>query len=259
MTTNATLAPAIETGPTTVRPRQAAIIAGISYVALFALAIFGNFVVREGLVVGGDAELTASNIAESEALFRLGLVSFLIIFLLDVVVAWALHLVFRPMDHTISQLAAWFRIVYTVMLGVAIIFFFQALQLLSGASFLRALDEAQLQAQALVALETFNSTWLIGLTAFGLHLILLGYLIVRHGVASNYLGWVLMTAGAAYIIDTMAHGLLANYADYATPLTVMVAVPSVVAEGWFGLWLLFRAGRPQTEAEAGRRDSSQAP
>ena len=38
--------------------RTAARIAGISYVALFALAIFANFFVREGLVVGGDAAAT---------------------------------------------------------------------------------------------------------------------------------------------------------------------------------------------------------
>ena len=53
----------------------------------------------------------------------------------------------------------------------------------------------------------------------------------------------MIAAGTAYIIDTTAHTVLADYAEYADAFLVMVAVPSVVAEGWFGLWLLSRARR----------------
>ena len=48
--------------------RRAARFAGVSYVALFALAFFANFFVRERLVVGGDAAATFSNIAEAKRL-----------------------------------------------------------------------------------------------------------------------------------------------------------------------------------------------
>jgi len=79
-------------------PRTAAKIAGVGYVILFALGVFANFFVREGLVVTGDARMTAANLAESEGLFRLGMVSFLVIFLVDVIVAWGLYIVFRRAD-----------------------------------------------------------------------------------------------------------------------------------------------------------------
>ncbi len=223
--------------------RTAAIVAGVGYVALFALAIFANFFVREGLIVTDDAAATAANIVESEGLFRLGMVAFAIIFLLDVVVAWALHLVFRPASPDLSLVAAWSRIVYTVFLGVALIFFFQALQLLGGADFLDTFSPEQLDAQALIALDTFNSTWLIGLSAFGLHLLILGGVVLRTRLAPRALGVILLVAGAAYVIDTAAHIILADYADYETAITTMVIVPAVLAEGWFGLWLLLRAGR----------------
>ena len=228
-------------------PRTAAIIAGIGYVILFVFAVFANFVVREGLVVTDDAQATATNIAESEGLFRLGMASFLVILLVDVVVAWALYIVLRRADRDVSLVAAWFRLVYTVFLGVALIYFFQALQFLSGSGFLESFDTAQREAQALVALDTFNSAWLIGLAAFGVHLITLGGLILRSGAAPKALGWVLTVAGAAYVIDTVAHSLLGNYTDYETAFIIMVAVPSVIAEGWMGLWLLFRAGKGVNE------------
>ena len=223
-------------------PRRAALIAGIGYVALFALAIFANFFVREGLIVAADPAATAANIGESEGLFRLGLVAFMVIFLLDVVVAWALYILFRGVNRDLSLVTAWFRLVYTVFLGVALIYFFQALQFLGQADVLAAFDADQLQAQALVALDTFNSTWLIGLVAFGAHLILLGYLVARSGYGPKVMGYLMMAAGTAYMVDTFAHSLLSNYADYAGLLLAVVAVPSIIAEGWFGLWLLVRGG-----------------
>ncbi|MEM7340543.1 MAG: DUF4386 domain-containing protein [Actinomycetota bacterium] len=237
---------ALEPPPTEVSPRTAAVVAGVSYVVLFALGILANFVVREGLVVADDAATTAANLAESEGLFRLGMLAFLVIFVLDIVVAWALHVVFRSTNHDLSLVAAWSRLIYTAFLGVAIVFFFQALQLLGGSSFLDAFTTEQLHAQALVALDTFNSTWLIGLVAFGLHLVLLGWIIIRSGVAPRALGVVLVVAGVAYMADTTAHTMLNNYADYEAIFVTMVAIPAVVAEGWFGLWLLLRAGRSRS-------------
>ncbi|MEL7156429.1 MAG: DUF4386 domain-containing protein, partial [Actinomycetota bacterium] len=146
--------------------QQAAGIAGVGYVLLFGLAIFANFFVREGLVVADDASATAANIAESETLFRVGLAAFLAIFLIDIVVAWALHLVFRAQHHDWSLVAAWSRLVYTVFLGVAAIFFFQALSFYDNAAVADVIGVAERNAHALVGLELFNSTWLIGLAAF---------------------------------------------------------------------------------------------
>ena len=228
--------------------RPYALVAGIGYAVLFFLAIFANFFVREGMIVAGDAVQTAENIRGAEPLFRLGLVSFLAVFLIDVAVAWGLYVLFGVVDRNLSLLAAWFRVVYTVFLGVALIFFFRALQLLGGAGFLSAFSDDQLGALALAALDSFNSAWLIGLTAFGVHLVFIGALIIRSGRAPKVLGWFLIASGLAYVLDTTAHSLLADYERYATLLLVIVAAPSIVAEGWFGLWLLLRGGRPGEKA-----------
>ena len=224
-------------------PRRAAVIAGIGYAALFVLAIFANFFVREGLVVAGDASATFENIAESETLFRVGMAAFLVIFLLDVVVAWALHIVFRTVDQATSLLAAWFRIVYTVFLGVAAVFMFAAAQLVSDSAVRDGFTSEQLATPVSLLMDAFNYTWLIGLAAFGVHLAILGVMILRSHIASRALGVVLVAAGAAYVVDTFAHALLSNYADYADAFVAVVAVIAVVAEFAFMAWLLFRSGR----------------
>ncbi len=217
--------------------RRAARIAGVSYLALFVLAIFANFGVREGLVEPGDAVGTVANISGSIGLFRLGVAAFVAIFVLDVVISWALHVVFRDIQHDVSLAAAWFRLIYTALLGVGIVSMFQVLDLLGGDS-LAFLTTEQTNAQTMIELARFESAWLIGLVAFGIHVAMVGVLVLRSGLVARALGYLLIAAGLAYVIDTLAHGLLADYQAVADVLLVAVALPSMIGEGWLGLWLL---------------------
>lgn len=228
---------------TEITPRRAALIAGAGYVVIFVLAVFANFVVLGGLVETDDARATTQNIIESEGLFRAGLVAFTVVFAVDVVVAWALYIVFRSLGRDLSLLTAWFRLVYTVFLGVALICSFVALRFVSSDEVRSAFEPGQIDAHVLVAVDAFNYSWLIGLVCFGVHLILVGYLIVVSGWTARALGIVLMVAGAAYIADTLARALISDYADVETLFLAIVAIPSVVGELWFTLWLLMRGGR----------------
>ena len=231
-----------------VTPRRASLIAGIGYLIIFVAAIFANFIVLGGMVVEEDAATTVANITDNEAMFRFGLIAFLVVFVADVVIAWALWILFKDVSRELSRLTAWMRLVYTVFLGVALIFFFTVLELLSGAGWLGAFGQDQLEAQVMLALDAFDAAWLIGLAAFGVHLILLATMMLRGSAAPRALGILLGIAGAAYIVDTAAHGLVADYADYADVFLAIVAVPSVVGELWFTFWLLLRGGAERVPA-----------
>ncbi len=219
-------------------PHRAARIAGVSYIMIYALAIFANFMVVEAMVVSDDAAATVANITESIGMFRFGLVAFLVVFLLDVVVAWALHVVFRKVNRDVSLVTAWFRLTYTMFLGAGLVYFFEVVQMLGNADYIAALSTEQVHAEVMVALGSFEATWLIGLAAFGIHLILLGRLALLSGWVPRLMVWLLMAAGVAYVVDTAAHGLLSDYESYASLFLAIVAVPSMIGEGWLGLWLL---------------------
>jgi hypothetical protein len=205
---------------------------------MFVLAIFANFVVREGLIEPESAADTVANISESIGLFRIGVFAFIAIFVLDVVIAWALYIVFRDVSPDLSLAAAWFRLVYTVLLGAALVSMLQVLRLVEGES-LGFLTDEQVAAQIMLELTSFESTWLVGLVAFGVHLVILGVLIVRSGLVAKALGYLLIAAGVAYIFDTLAQGMLADYEAVAGVFLLIVALPSMIGEGWLGVWLLF--------------------
>jgi hypothetical protein len=216
-------------------PRRAARIAGVSYIVMFALAIFANLAVNQGVLDPDDPAATVANITGSVGMFRIGVLAFVVIAILDVAIAWALNVVFRHVDHDVSSAAAWFRIAYSAMLGVAAAALFQALQL-AGGTF--GLGTDRVAEQTVVAMSSFHTTWMFGLALFGVHLVLLGRLVARSGFAPKLLGYILTVAGVAYLADTIARVVLPHNEAVAALFLALVALPSMIGEGWFGLWLL---------------------
>lgn len=229
--------------------RTATRVAGIGYAVLFFLAIFANFVVRQGLVDPDDATATVENIVADELLFRSGLAAFVVVFVIDVAIAWGLYVLLRPAGPARSLLAAWFRLTYTVLLGVAATFMFLALQLATDGALASGLDAAERASWTSLAVQAFDYTWLVGLVAFGIHLVLVGRLL-SSTMGARVLGILLTVAGAAYVFDTAAQTLFANYADHEDLFLAIVAVPSVIAEMSFTIWLLRRGWRRDGDDEA---------
>jgi hypothetical protein len=218
-------------------------IAGIGYLIIFITGIFSNFFVLEGLMVPGDAAATTQNITENDALFRTGIVSFIIMVAFDLLLAWALYVLLRPVNKDLSLLSGWLRLVNAAIFGIALFGLVNVLQLVSGDDYLKALEPVGLQAQIMVSLDTFNITWLIGLVFFGFHLLLLGYLIIRSGYIPRIIGYLLIVASAGYLIDSFANFLLPGYRDYEDIFMLIVVIPGVAGELSLTGWLLIKAGK----------------
>jgi hypothetical protein len=199
--------------------RRLSLIAGLSYLIIFFAAIFANFFVIESLV--NDPVLT---IRENHMMVRFGILAFLITVIFDVVVAWALLELYK--DHMLSVLSTLFRMMHAAIMGVAVFALVVSLSLTGSQEILNQT-------------EIFNIIWLIGLFFFGIHLILLGRIIGRPRI----IGIFLVFAGAMYMVDTAAHFALPNYDDYAAIFLALVAIPSIVGEMAFSIWLLVKGGK----------------
>jgi Domain of unknown function (DUF4386) len=169
--------------------RTASLIAGLALALMAVLAVFGNFVAIQSLVTPGDAAKTAIDISNSEALFRWGIASLIVIAVLDVVVAGALLRLFEPVNRSVSITAAWFRVAYAAVYLVAVIQLVFALGLLGDP------NEAQR------AIDAYETIWLVGLILFGVHLLLIGYLAYRSAFMARVFGVLLVVAGLGYIAD----------------------------------------------------------
>ena len=196
-------------------------IAGISYLIIFFAAIFANFLALESIT-----QSPVETVTNNAILVRLGIIAFLITVVFDVVVAWALKKLYK--NHILTGLSTYFRMMHAAIMGVAVF----ALPL--------ALKETTRE-DILFQVDTFNYIWLIGLFFFGIHLILLS----RIASIPLFIKLFLVVAGVMYMVDTAAHFLLSNYAEYATVFLTLVAIPSIFGEMSFAIWLLVKGGKTE--------------
>jgi hypothetical protein len=82
--------------------------------------LFSNGFVHGNLVVQGDASATFDNITSSKMLFKAEIFGWLIILIIDIVVAWAFYIFLEPIHKSLSLLGAWLRLAYAAILGMAI-------------------------------------------------------------------------------------------------------------------------------------------
>jgi len=146
--------------------RKAALVAGSGYLGILVLGLFANFVVLDRIVVRGDAATTARNILGSESLFRMGIVSWLIVLMIDAIVAWALYLFLKPVSASLSLLVAWLRLVFVAIVGSSLVNLYSTLQLLTADTY-EVFEPSQVDALASLLLQPYEYGFNVGFIFFG--------------------------------------------------------------------------------------------
>lgn len=211
--------------------RQAALIAGFGY--LISPVPFAEFYVYPKLVIPGNIEQTAQNIATHGGLFLAAIFCYLITFISDVVIAWALYVLLVPVNRSVSLLTAWFRLVYTVIALFGLLNLVTVFRLLNTPDYLTVFGPGQLHAQVMLLLNSFRYDWSMGLILFGIHLGLLGYLVYRSGYIPRIIGILLAIDGLGWVIDSLRPYLYPN-------AHLRFLFITFFGELFFMLWLLVR-------------------
>ena len=221
--------------------RTYARVAGALYLVIIVCAGFSEGFVRSSLIVPGDAAATAGNILESPGLFRLGFAGDLIAFLADAAVAVLLYVLLKPVSQTMSLLAAAFRLLaHPAIAAVNLLNHFGVLLILGGSEYLTAFQPEQLNAMAMLSLETHRYGYLIGGAFFGVHCGLLAYLVIKSRLFPSVLGVLLYAASFGYLTESFAFFLFPSLEALASSLVVVTAG---IAEVSLCLWLLVKGVR----------------
>jgi hypothetical protein len=112
---------------------------------------------------------------------------------------------------------------------------FLVLLLLSGAGYLTVFAPAQLHALALLLLNAHADVVLIWGLFFGLHLMVLGYLVFQSGYISKVPAVLLMVASLCYLTQGFGNILLPEYKGFFTSIGSLSAVEAALP-----LWLLIK-------------------
>lgn len=146
-------------------------------------------------------------IESAELWLSIGL--FLLVIIIDVIVAWALYRVFMPFSQRGATIAALLRLLY------AFIFFLAVTRLVA------------------VNVRHFDALWDIGLVIFGIHLMVLGVISVKQEESGplRWVGVLLLVAGLGHVFDSVV--ALVGFA-----LGMEASTVTFIGEAALILWLL---------------------
>ena len=227
--------------PGTEPKTKVALAIGFGLLLMAILAPFAQFGVLKTLIVPADAAATTSNIAASLGLFQAAIVAFLIVAILDVVVAWGFYVLLRPVNEGLARLVGSLRVVYAAVFAFALVNLLDAAGLVHSATG-AALQSAQLQAQVAASVAAFDTGWHIALGIFGLHLVGLGALLFRFA-APRLLAILVVLAGIGYLADSLGTMFVPGYG-------LTIGSFTFVGEALLIFWLFWRAARGLRSSEA---------
>ncbi|MEO8528965.1 MAG: DUF4386 family protein [Pseudolysinimonas sp.] len=135
-----------------------------------------------------------------------------VVAILDVIVAVALLRLLAPPHRSIAMTAAGLRVAYAAVLGVA-------------ASRLTVGDRVD-----------FDAIWNVGLLVFGVHLLLIGALLIGMRGVARVVGALVVVAGLGYLIDAVTTVLAPGF-DFRFATFTFVGELALIA------WIFVRGGR----------------
>ncbi len=211
--------------------------AGLLYLLITVAAIVAHIYMPSQLIVPNDAATTVENIQNSQVFFRIGGVgSELIILLSEVILSIVLYVIFKPVSKSISLLATVSRLIMTTVHGMNLINYFFVITLLGGAGYLSAFSAEQIQSLTMLFLDAHSFGFTIGIAFLVIHVLLLGYLIIKSGYIPKLFGVLFLAAGVGYLFDSFA---LLLSPSYTTTPGIIAAVISI-SEIAFPIWLLIK-------------------
>jgi hypothetical protein len=206
-------------------PNKSARIAGGLYLLLLPLGILGLIYVPATLIVPGDVATTASNIMANESLFRLSIVSALLIQVVNLFVVLFLYKLLKPVNKNMALLMVIF-----ILLGAPI----AMLTEVNRAAALLLLNTADLSpALAALFLDLHEVGIQIASIFWGLWLFPMGYLVFKSGYIPKMIGVLLIIGCFGYLADSFAFFLFPNFGMTISQFTF-------IGELVLPLWLLIK-------------------
>ena len=186
--------PLAETSPST----RGRILAAL-YLFVIIAGITAQVFIADRLVVRDDAARTAANILANKSLYRLGYTIFMLEMIAQVGVSLLFYDLLKPVNRSLARTSAVLGLTGSGIKTMARLFYYVPLILLGGASYLTAIQPAQLEALALAFIKINNQGAAIAIIFFGFEGLLRGWLLFQSGFLPRFLGVLSMVSGLGWL------------------------------------------------------------
>lgn len=224
--------------------KKQARIAGLLYLLASIPGAFCLIYIPSRFIVSGDATATASNIAASEFVFRLGILSEVAGFIGFIFVVRALYRLFVGVNKAHASLMATLILVSIPISLLNVLNETAALELIRGGNFLSVFDKPQRDALAMLFLHLHFDGIIVAQVFWGLWLIPFGILVYKSGFLPRILGVLLIIACLGYLANSIVGlGLLPHVVSRTVGQLTICELPII-------LWLLIMGAKDQPLGQA---------
>jgi hypothetical protein len=214
---------------------------GLLYLAVVVTGIFSLMYVPSQLIIWDNPEVTFTNIANNQQLFRLGIVSSIACYTFFIFLPLSFYKLLEPISKSHARAMVILAVVSVPISFVNLLNKFAALSLTSGQKHLSVYSNDELQAQVMHYLIQYDNGILIVQVFWGLWLFPLGYLVFKSGILPKLLGILLMLGCFSYLINFLGHSIMNNYSELG--ISSYVRLPASLGEIGICLWLLVFGAR----------------
>jgi hypothetical protein len=218
-------------------PQVYARIGGALYLIIIIIGFWGEMLVRDKLIVSGDAAATAANIMSHESLWRFHIAAELFLLICAITLLLILYVLLKPVSRDLMLLAVFFNLVAIIIEAAITMRLLEALFPLGNAVYLKAFTPEQLYAMASLSLRSHGYGFGVSLLFFGCFCVIVGYLIFSSGYLPRTIGVLMQIAGVCYLTNSFALILSPPVANRLFPA---ILVPAFIGEASLCLWLLVK-------------------
>ncbi len=215
--------------------KKTARLAGLLFLMMVVFGLLAEVMFRQKLFVANDVVLTANNIISNSFLYRVGIISDMLMALCYLLTALALYKLLSHVNKNMASLMVVFAAAGSVLLMFNILIELAPLYILSGNAYLGDFSAAQQQSLAMFFYNLYQHGYMIGQIFFALWVLPLGVLIIKSGFIPKILGHLFIIETLFALTAVVVHFLVPN----ATIETVLM-LPMMVAEFSYMFYLLIR-------------------
>ncbi len=218
-------------------PQTYARIGGVLYLLLILLGIFYEIIVKNKLIVSGNALATMDNLKAMEHIWRLGISAQVLSIIIGLMLVLIMYKLTKPVNKDMAILAAIFNLVATTIQAVYILKLVEVLFPLDTSAFLSAFTSEQLSALLYLTIKSHVVGFGIALLMFGPYFILTGILIFKSSYLPKFVAILYIISGLGYLVNGFTLILAPELSDLVFTIIVL---PVFAGELSLALTLLIR-------------------
>lgn len=172
--------------------------AGLLYLLIAIISPIAIMYIPSQLISNSNITETVTNIMDNQSLFRLGIGIETIICLLEIVLSVILYKLFKEVNSTLSTIALVSRLSMTIIQSINALASLTVIGLLTSS----AMNGNDMDTIILALLKYKELGIMIWQIFFGLHLIILGYLVYKSNYVAKFFGILLSISSLGYLADS---------------------------------------------------------